>query len=218
MAESSREENGVARVSVRELVQWVRMSGDIVSGFSPRSRLLEGSAAHRAIQARSGEGYVTEVVLTSRIETEGITTELSGRADAVFDDGNRVIIEEIKSTTRDLGGLSAATHPEYWLQAMCYAFMYLSDRETAPHEVTIRIVYCDPTGTNTRAIDRRCSFGEVESTVTGLIAQYARWASVVGAWTRERDASISVMAFPFPEYRRGQRPMAQDVYRAVRDG
>ena len=194
------------------------MGGDILSGFSPPSRLVEGAAAHRVIQSRLGEGYATEVRLASQVETEGIVTELSGRADAVFDDGSRVIVEEIKSTSRDLNALGVDTDPGYWLQALCYAFMYLDGLADPPDDAVVRIVYCDPAGASTRALERTFTRAELEITVRELVAQYAEWAVVVRDWGMERDESIRTLEFPFSGYRGGQRTMAKEVYRAVRDG
>ena len=50
-----------------------------------------------------------------------------------------------------------------------------------------------------------------------LVARYFRWMQWLTDWTRTRDSSIRDLPFPFPSYRPGQREMAVEVYRTIRD-
>ena len=89
-------------ISVRKLVELIRRGGDLDHSFTGRSRSVEGVRAHQKLQQSRGEDYQAEVPLSFRVEQEDYQIIIEGRADGLFRQGDRVVIEEIKSTGRKL--------------------------------------------------------------------------------------------------------------------
>lgn len=58
----------------------------------------------------------------------------------------------------------------------------------------------------------------LDKILTGLLAQYAPWAQRAAAWQRDRTAALAAVAFPFAEFRPGQRAMLAEVYKTCRGG
>ena len=74
------------RVSVRNLVEFVLRSGDIDNRRTAgrqREAMEAGSRLHRKIQKRMGPDYRAEVALKHRVEEEGFSLLIEGRADEV---------------------------------------------------------------------------------------------------------------------------------------
>jgi DNA excision repair protein ERCC-2 len=111
-------------VAVRTLVAFALQTGDLASTFAGSQRPLEGLRAHQRIQRARPAGYQPEVALQHAIETPDFILEISGRLDGVFTDGDRVVIDEIKSTHKDLDAIEKAPDPLHWGQVQTYAWLY----------------------------------------------------------------------------------------------
>lgn len=120
-------EEAQIRISVRDLVEFLLRSGDIDNrrGGAPDNAMLEGGRIHRMIQRRMGSEYQAEVTLRYERPAEGYTLLLEGRADGVIDTDQGILIDEIKSTYRELARMKEPV-PVHLAQAKCYAYMYLS--------------------------------------------------------------------------------------------
>lgn len=57
----------IVKVSVRNLVEFVLMHGDIVSGFTGSSRNTEAIKAHQIIQKAYVEGFTKEAPLSFNV-------------------------------------------------------------------------------------------------------------------------------------------------------
>jgi len=113
--------------------------GDLVEGAGRRalglggtglSRLWLGQELHRRVQEASGaatEGYRSEIPVTETFELDGWTVEVTGRADGVVYDGERVVrVDEIKTLhfAVDLHNLYADERLERFRQQVrLYAFL-----------------------------------------------------------------------------------------------
>ena len=87
--------------SVRSLVEFCLLKGDIDNRFTGSARAVEGTKAHQKLQEDNGkiyENYEKEVRLSIDFDLENIILKVDGRADGIIDDDGRIIIEEIKST------------------------------------------------------------------------------------------------------------------------
>ena len=105
---------------------------------SGMSRLLIGQELHRCVQREleaTEPGFHTEVPVTHKLEVDGWTVSISGRADGVVFEGNRAVrVDEIKTLhfAVDLYNLYANERLErFRRQLALYAFM-LSDHERPP--------------------------------------------------------------------------------------
>ena len=194
------------RVSVRELVAFTFPPVDIVPA-SQVEDMLAGGKAHRLRQ--DGHEGRTEMSIRHVFHLAGEDVELFGRMDAFTEDCPPLIEEMKLSSWR---GDDAA--PEHQAQAWLYGAMVAL--EHGAHEVRLAVTYLSPEGEVLRRHEE-CVAGEK------LIAQAEAWLSAYLAFlVRERqhrerrDQSLRELAFPFPEYRQGQRELAVQVYTAVR--
>ncbi|GEQ18602.1 hypothetical protein BCD72_002643 [Clostridium butyricum] len=81
----------IIRESVRNLVEFCLLKGDIDNRFSGNARALEGTRAHQKLQKDNAgiySEYEKEVFLTREFELKNSIIKVEGRADGIiFDDG-----------------------------------------------------------------------------------------------------------------------------------
>lgn len=94
------------RISVRGLIEFVMRSGDIDNRFRTMNSLKEGQRIHKKLQKEYGLHFISEVRLIREEVVEGVLFQVEGRADGVYHKGSDVLIDEIKSTTRNLEELT----------------------------------------------------------------------------------------------------------------
>lgn len=209
------------KISVRNLVEFVLRSGDLITTFTGSSRLVDGSKIHRKIQQSQGVEYEAEVSLSILVERPGVTFHIGGRADGVIvakdaTGEEQVTIDEIKSVTIELGLLEKWHNPQYWAQAKCYAYIYaLQHGLTA---IDVQISYCQANTLEIKAFKQRYAIEELAAFFDNLINQYALWAEQVGDWIELRDTSARQIEFPFANFRNGQRQLAVAVYKTLSVG
>ena len=210
----------VFRIAVRELVEHALRSGDIEFGFLSTTRPVEGIRAHQRVQKARPDNYLSEISVSYHVETEQFLVEVRGRIDGVYCDlesskPEMVIIDEIKSTSRDLDRLQEDGNPVHWAQAKCYAYIYAA--EEGLDEVGVQLTYYHLESGRMREFLRAFTLEELKRDFDGFIERYLEWAKEVAVWSGVRDESIRRLDFPFASYRRGQRQMAVDVYRTIRN-
>lgn len=199
---------------VRQLVEYVFLSGSIDSRMQSMESLQEGTKAHQRIQETYGEGDRKEVYLSAEIFCDGLMFAVDGRCDGLLATEPAPTIDEIKSTRADLATLE--DKPVHWAQALFYAYMYARD-EGLP-AIGIQLTYVHKDTGETKRFHRETSFGELEEQVMHILRQYAPYAKLKQRHEETRDASIHALAFPFDHYRAGQRKLAGAVYKTIGEG
>jgi len=200
-------------VAVRTLVAFSLQTGDLVSTFAGSQRSLDGIRAHQKIQRSRPAGYQPEFTLRHDIETADFILEISGRMDGVFSDGSRVVIDEIKSTHKDLDTLEKRPDPLHWGQVQAYAWLYARHHDL--DVVDTQLTYYQLATKETRELRRTHTAHELDRFMTTLLEDYIDWATRLERWRRQRDRSIQGIGFPFEDFREGQRHMAVTVYRSI---
>ena len=205
------------KLSVRRLVEFLLRSGnlDSDSGGNALERAAEGAKIHRRLQKEAGEGYQAEVFFSHRENFEDLCFRVEGRADGIFEENGLPVIDEIKTFSLPLASLPADGVQVHWAQAMCYAHFYAVSRECDP--VAVRLTYCQTETQELRRLTRTFSAAQLSDFYQDLLAQYAPWARFRLEWDSLRRETIQAMPFPFEAYRKGQRTLAGEVYRAIRD-
>lgn len=107
-------------------------------------------------------------------------------------------------------------NPLHWAQATCYAFILAQQRQLP--EVRVRLIYCQLETEETISFTHRLSFEQLSQFYLDLLARYHRWAMMRFDWEQLRNRCAKQLAFPFSEYRAGQRQMAAVIYRAAENG
>lgn len=243
MGKIVKNEKGIIKISVRNLVEFILREGDIDNrhgrAASPEA-MWEGSRIHKRIQKSMGANYHPEVPLRIDIEEEEYTLVVEGRADGIqidYDDGReltqaenynhieldehaQVTIDEIKGVYLNLEHLDAPIGV-HRAQAMCYAYIYASRHSLA--EISVQMTYCnlDTEGmaksvflSNLKRFREKFRYEELKIWFLQLVGEYKKWADFQFAWRNLRQESIQKLTFPY-EYRRGQKELAAGVYRTI---
>ncbi len=204
----------IFKVSVRDLVAFTRRSGDLSYRVFVGATALEGIRGHQRVQRARPEGYRPEVPVSYQHAGDGVILEISGRVDGVYEDREPLIVEEIKTTRRDLDEIPRASRETHLAQAMMYGFILGKERSLRTVAVQLTYLQLDSGKKSETRIELR--FDLLYAFFLELIAEYLHWARRLHRWRMMRDASLRELSFPFAEYRRGQRRFAAEVYRAIK--
>lgn len=227
-------EKGIIKISVRNLVEFILREGDIDNrhgkAVSPEA-MQEGSRIHRKIQKRMGSNYHAEVPLKITMEEENYLLVIEGRADGIMiessngrevtfadnfnhmeiEEGMKVTIDEIKGVYMKLELLEDAIGV-HKAQAMCYAYIYALQHNL--EQISVQMTYCNLDTENLRYFHYDFSFEELADWFEHLISEYKKWADFQFSWREIRQKSIKKVEFPY-EYRKGQKELAAGVYRTI---
>ena len=203
-------------VSVRNLIEFVMRSGDIDNSFRSMNSAVEGTKAHVKVQKSYGDEYEAEFSLKHIIEYEEFTIQVQGRADGILTTSSEVIVDEIKSTTRDLKDIDENFNPLHWAQAKCYAYIYCVDNNLS--EISVQITYFHIETEEKKIIKKLFTADELRKYFYELIDKYIEWSKITFYWGELRDRSIKDLNFPFNDYRRGQRELAVASYKTIEEG
>ena len=202
-------------VQVRELVTFVLRQGDLGGEreFVGSDRALAGIRGHQKIQRSRPTGYLTELPVEHKIETDEFTLHIRGRIDGLLITFGRVLLEEIKTVS---ASWDHEADPLHWAQAKFYGFIHA--QENGLKELVIQLVYMElPSGKITE-FHQTFSFAELSDFFATTTAVYVDWLRERHHWCLARDASIAALSFPFPDYRPGQRELAVAAYRVLANG
>jgi len=207
------------KLPIRQLVEFILRSGDIDSRYVEKDRMYEGARAHRSLQKSNASvynDYKGEVPLSAEIHHKEIVYTVEGRADGIFSDGGKTVIDEIKTTVVPAGRIDEGFNAAHWAQAKCYAYIVAAKGNLA--EISVQLTYYNLDTGDIKRFIRAFEFQELERFLFELIEKYSVWASFTAGWAEIRDETIKKLAFPFPAYRKGQRKLAVHTYRAIDQG
>jgi len=210
----SMEENRL-RINVRALAEFCFEGGDLVSLRGMAQRMLEGTRAHQLVQRDYGPLWASEVPIRMALDRNGLSLLLHGRIDGLLLDGDRSVVEEIKTTLEDVSGMTGEEYPVHWAQAELYAAM-LAERDGLGG-VRVRLRYLNLAG-GEALFTRDYTRARLLEKLDGYLAPMLEWLKRVTAWQALSRPTMRRLCFPFGSYRPGQREMAANVYVALRDG
>lgn len=197
-------------VSVRSLCEFSAKHGDLDRRFTPSATAMEGQAGELAVAARRGAAYQRQLALAGVFE--GL--RVRGRADGF--DTSSGSLEEIKTIRGLAQAIPANRRHLYWAQLQTYGALFCRMRGVA--EVRLRLVYVDAASLVETVLEDICSANDLEAHFAARCRQFAAWAQQEAGHRQDRDAGLSVLGFPLPSFRPGQRDLAEAVYRAAAGG
>ena len=203
------------KIAVRSLVEHVLRSGDLRSDLWGSVQAIEGIRAHQQVQRRRPSDYESEITVQGEVAHTGFTLLISGRIDGVLRSDTLISIEEIKTTRAAFDDLEKTPNAIHWGQAQCYA--YLLAKQENLESVEIRLTYVQPDSWTERTFSRLMTMEALEIFFSGVISRYLEWMTCIITWKGVRDESLQRLKFPFEHYREGQRTLAVEVYRTIRD-
>lgn len=200
-------------ISVRELVEFIKRSGDITPVNISSSRALAGTKAHQKIQKQAPDYYTAEVPVRIKYEVEAFDLVIGGRIDGIIEEDENLIIDEIKSTTRSIEDLKENDYPVHWSQVETYGYMYALINGL--QEISVQLTYIHTDQYTIKKFEKKYDFIELETKFKALIDEYILWAQLFHEWEEKKFESISKVKFPFHNYRKGQKKLLNSVYKSV---
>jgi Rad3-related DNA helicase len=197
-------------VAVRTLCEFTAKRGNLDMRFTPSPSAIEGMAGHRAIAARRGTSFQTEVTLAG----DHGPLRVRGRADGYDPDSNR--LEEFKTYRGDLNRMPENHRALHWAQLRIYGWL-LCKQKNLP-QVKLALVYFDVGTERETLFEEEQSASELEQHFAAHCEAFVSWAESETAHRVLRDAALRDLRFPFADFHGGQRELSRAVYKRVRSG
>ncbi|HLD67607.1 MAG TPA: ATP-dependent DNA helicase [Pseudomonas sp.] len=198
------------RVAVRALCEFTAKVGDLDLRFTPSPTAQEGMAGHATVVSRRGPGYQAELPLSG--DYRGL--QVRGRADGYDPDEN--LLEEIKTHRGDISRIPENHRLLHWAQAKVYGWLLCCERNLP--EINLALVYFNVITQHETAFRLTATADELRGFFELHCGRYIHWAEHEREHRERRNAALARLRFPHAEFRSGQRPLAESVYRAARDG
>lgn len=208
--------DGIIKLSVRTLVEFIFRKGDLRSGQagpSDEKAMEAGTRIHKKIQKSMPLSYRAEVPLKTEWKREHYTVLLEGRADGIDQRPEGAVIDEIKGSYRPLESIEEPLLV-HRAQAMCYGWLYLKDQSF--EQIGIQITYCNLETEEIKRFHETYTRNELEEWFYELMDSFAVFGDLLYEFSKQRQESIPSLSFPFA-YRKGQKEMAASVYYAIRE-
>jgi DNA excision repair protein ERCC-2 len=194
-------------VAVRTLCEFTAKQGDLDRSFTPSPTAQEGIAGHAVVAARRGERYQAEVSL----DGEHGQVLVRGRADGYDPDQN--LLEEIKTYRGQLASMPSNHRHLHWSQLRVYG--HLLCRKLGLNEVKLALVYFN-IGTQTETVlSETQSASALSAIFIDLCTRFSAWAEQEQAHRHARDDALRTLPLPYPDFRPGQRQLAENVFKAA---
>jgi len=205
----------IISISVHDLIGFVLRSGDLSIMFrgSTRATNLAGIRAHQKIQKSRPQDYVKEVPISYLYQTESFELLIQGRMDGMYIEDGKVVIEEIKTTTRELDLFCDDRNDLHWGQVKTYAALYAVEQRLPT--VSARLTRYQIEAGETKSFFKEFQTEELTVFLDTIVQCYLAWIEKIEDWHIMRDSLINASDFPYPSYRKGQKQMAQDVYETI---
>lgn len=197
-------------VAVRALCEFSAKVGDLDLRFTPSPTAQEGIAGHRRVVARRAVDYEAEVSLQGQY----LSLQVRGRADGYDPAHNR--LEEIKTHRGDLARQPANHRQLHWAQAKVYAWLLCQARQLP--SIDVALVYLDVDSDRQTLISEHYSAADLQLFFEVQCQRFLAWAQAQEQRLQARDQGLQAMSFPYPQFRQGQRQLAETLYKAVSTG
>ncbi|PGS49957.1 ATP-dependent DNA helicase [Bacillus sp. AFS041924] len=208
--------DNLVKVSVRTLVEYAHTAGSINVGYKSSVSLTEGTKAHQKIQKEYGELDVKERPISGSIAFEQLEFQIEGRCDGLLFQDEHYIIEEIKSTMKDLNEINENSYPVHWAQAKVYGYFICEELQL--EKITLRLTYINILTEQKISFDLLFTMDELTTYLYKMLEAYYPYAKWKYDHIELRNQSIKELNFPFPSFRKGQRKLAGAVYQTIQEG
>ncbi len=197
-------------VAVRALCEFTAKKGDLDLRFTPSPSALEGMAGHATVASRRAKHYESEVSLSGEYKHLSVR----GRADGYDSRLNRV--EEVKTFRGDLQKMPDNHRHLHWAQVKIYGWLLCQSRGLS--EINIALVYFDIGTQKETLLIETCSADTLKQYFEQQCECFIAWADQELQHRASRDAALTQLDFPHADFRRGQRQLAESVYKSAVSG
>lgn len=210
-----------AKISVRNLVEFIYRYGDLTNEYIGPGRALEGTKIHQKVQKQLDKEYENienakfekEVSIKETFKVKDFELTLEGRIDGIIISQEITNILEIKSTKRQLLDINNE-NLIHSAQAKLYGYMYAFINKLKI--INITVMYVNTENYDTKEFITKYTFDELEKFFYDTVDKYYQWLLLDYNWAEERNSSIDSLEFPFDEYRPSQRELAVTVYKTIK--
>jgi len=201
------------KIGVRDLAYFIHQSGDLTTEFFSNHDMLVGSRAHDFLQSQYSSLDKAEYYIKREISYLGKTYILDGYIDGVLNEDETIIIEEIKSTTKELDEITIEYHKEHLAQAKIYAYLYALENNM--DVINIRLTYISVIDYDVKSFDMIAKFDELEDFTLSTLEAYISWLNMLDSSKNNRNETLKTIKFPFESERMGQRTLMKATYKAL---
>lgn len=201
-------------ISVRSLISHVHRAGDLESSFAGPARQLEGIRAHVRVQKLRPKEYSKEVTIFHTEKTKDVELEIQGRIDGVFSYPDKVIVDEIKTTLKELSFFDKNENLRHWAQVKVYSYFYALEQNL--DTIFAQLTYYHIGTNEIKEIVKAFDIAELKGFFAFLVSDFLKWNGAVSRREKQRNNSIQALEFPFEAYRPGQRKMAVSTYMTIK--
>lgn len=201
-------------ISVGDLVAFCHRAGDIDHRFTPSPTGVQGVAGHQRVYQRRGETYRSEYPVEI-LHTQGdLQLRLRGRADGY--DPTAGLVEEIKTCRIRPALIPATVSRMHLAQARLYAAIIAIEQDLAGLEV--RLTWFNIDSGEETPLTQTYTRQELEEFLAASLARFSGWMEILARLRQQRDSGLQNLTFPHGEFRKGQRDIAELVYKCIDQG
>jgi DNA excision repair protein ERCC-2 len=201
-------------IAVTDLVRFCHRSGDIDHRFTPSPTSTEGIAGHRRLYARRPGSYRREYPVEYAHEAGDVRLILRGRADG-YDPEER-LVEEIKTCRVPPEAIPAAVAGLHLAQGLVYAAIIASEQELPG--LRVRVTWLNIDSDEEYQQEQAYCARQLTAFLDETLERFGAWLLRLSDLRRVRDASLAKLAFPYGEFRAGQRDIAEMTYKCIATG
>lgn len=194
-------------VSVGDLASFCCKTGDLDLRFTPAPSGVEGIEGHKAIYARRNDDYQSEISLEYHFDE----LLVRGRADGFDPDLHR--LEEIKTFKGSYKNLASNKKQLHWGQAKIYGAIMC--QQNLWSELNIALIYFNIDSKEEIAEQQIYSKTELKQFFDHCCQTYLTWMLQEKQHRQSLEVELESMVFPYPDYRKGQRDLAEAVYKTI---
>ena len=204
-------------LSVHDVVDFVLRKGDLDNRIFNRSTMQTGTIMHQQYQQSvTIPGYHRELLLQGEYLFEDITFHITGKADGLYEQGDTVVVEEIKTTIDDLKKFYKQHETWHMMQGLFYGHMYaLLYGKT---QIKVKLIYLHQVDEDRLEKEYTFTLKEAAKDLQVVIDEYGTFYQTILSQQKELKAALPKLNFPFQHFRKGQRDLAKYVYGVSQKG
>lgn len=198
-------------VAVKVLAEFCHREGDIDHRFTPSPTGSQGTEGHQRCYRRRPASYQPEYPVAIDTEWGAGLLRVQGRADGY--DSERALVEEIKTCRVDPARIPASVTRLHLAQGRLYAGL-IAKQEDLPG-LTVQLTWLQLDEDKEYPLEQFYTRAELDQFLQQTLSSYAGWLAQLAESVRLRDLGLASMAFPYVDFRAGQRQIAELVYKCV---
>lgn len=203
------------KIAVKELAYFTCQSGNLTPEFFSNKDETIGKKMHQYLQSKYNSNSKSEYFIKRDFSYHNKDIRLHGFIDGVLNIDDEIIIEEIKSTNKELDELNYDDRKEHLAQAKLYAYLYAIENNIDP--IKIRLTYISTIDYEVKSFDFICNLDELEDFTFNLLEDYLLWIEQLEEAEINKEKTIETIKFPFEVMRPGQRDMMKACFKTMKD-